>query len=110
LVEPENKRISIMRQCELLGLNRTSLYYRRRGQSEEDAVLMRLLDEQYTETPFYGYRRMTRFLQAKGDVVTHKRVFSFDEKTWFGSDLSEAGFIKAGQSTLAVSVSFERSG
>ncbi len=74
LVEPENKRISITRQCELLGLNRSTLYYRERPESEEDALLMRLLDEQYTATPFYGYRRMMHYLRSKGFQVNHKRV------------------------------------
>jgi len=74
LVEPENERISIKRQCELLGLNRSTLYYRERPESEEDALLMRLLDEQYTLAPFYGYRRMTVYLQQLGFRVNHKRV------------------------------------
>ena len=74
LVEPENERISIKRQCELVGLNRSTLYYRERPESEEDARLMRLLDEQYTLTPFYGYRRMTVYLQQLGFLVNHKRV------------------------------------
>lgn len=62
------------RQCELLGLNRTGLYYRRRTQSVRDGELMRLIDEQYTLTPFYGYRRMTVYLQQLGCRVNHKRV------------------------------------
>ncbi len=74
LVEPENERISVTRQCELLGLNRTGLYYRRTTESEEDGELMRLIDEQYTRTPFYGYRRMTVYLQNLGFRVNHKRV------------------------------------
>jgi putative transposase len=74
LVEAENERISVTRQCELLGLNRTGIYYRGRTQSVEDANLMRLIDEQYTRTPFYGYRRMTVYLQNLGFVVNHKRV------------------------------------
>jgi putative transposase len=74
LVEPGNKKISVARQCELLGLNRTGLYYRRRTQSVEDANLMRLIDELYTRTPFYGYRRMTHHLRQLGFSVNHKRV------------------------------------
>jgi putative transposase len=74
LVEPENERISAARQCELLGLNRTGLYYRARTESAEDSELMRLIDEQYTLTPFYGYRRMTVHLQNLGYRVNHKRV------------------------------------
>lgn len=74
MVEPGNKKISISRQCELLGLNRTSFYYQKQAEKEEDAVLMRLIDEQYTETPFYGYRKMTVYLQQLGFSVNHKRV------------------------------------
>jgi putative transposase len=74
LVEPGSKQISVSRQCELLGLNRTGFYYQKQAEKEEDAVLMRLLDEQYTETPFYGYRRMTVYLQQLGFSVNHKRV------------------------------------
>lgn len=74
MVEPGNKKISIVRQCELLGLNRTSFYYQKQSEKEEDAVLMRLLDEQYTETPFYGYRKMTVYLRSLGFSVNHKRV------------------------------------
>jgi putative transposase len=74
LVEPENDRISVLRQCQLLGLNRTGLYYRGRTESAEDGELMRLIDEQYTRTPFYGYRRMTVYLQNLGFAVNHKRV------------------------------------
>ncbi len=64
----------MLRQCQLLGLNRTGLYYRGRPESVEDGELMRLLDEQYTITPFYGYRRMTVYLQNLGFRVNHKRV------------------------------------
>jgi len=74
LVEPENENIPIIRQCELLGLNRSSFYYQKEAEKEEDAVLMRLLDEQYTRTPFYGYRRMTHYLRSKGFRVNPKRV------------------------------------
>ena len=73
-MEPENKRISISRQCQLLGLNRSTIYYAPREESAEDAELMRLIDQQYTETPFYGYRKMTVYLQNLGYQVNHKRV------------------------------------
>lgn len=74
LVEPGNEKVSVLRQCELLGLNRTGLYYRARGENARDGELMRLIDEQYTRTPFYGYRRMTVCLQQLGFRVNHKRV------------------------------------
>jgi putative transposase len=62
------------RQCELLGVSRASWYYQPRGESEENLALMRLLDEQYTRTHFYGIRRMTAWLQQQGHAVNHKRV------------------------------------
>ncbi len=74
MVEPDHQRISVRRQCELLGLNRSSVYYAPRPERVEDALLMRLIDEQYTKTPFYGYRRMTIYLQNLGHRVNHKRV------------------------------------
>jgi putative transposase len=80
LVEPENKQISIARQCQLLGLNRSTLYYQRQTEREEDARIMRLIDEQYTLTPFYGYRRMTVYLQSLGWRVNHKRVLRLMRK------------------------------
>lgn len=74
LVEPDNRKISIVRQCQLLGINRSTIYYRGRAENVDDAEIMRLLDAQYTETPFYGYRRMTVYLQNLGYQVNHKRV------------------------------------
>ena len=74
MVEAGNERISVRRQCELLGLNRSGVYYRERAEKAGDAELMRLLDEQYTRTPFYGYRRLTVWLQRLSYRVNHKRV------------------------------------
>jgi putative transposase len=74
LVEPDNEKISVLRQCQLLGLNRTGIYYRQRPESARDGELMGLIDEQYTSTPFYGYRRMTVYLRQLGFRVNHKRV------------------------------------
>ena len=63
-----------MRQCKLADLARSSYYYHAAGDSEENLWLMRVLDEQYTSTPYYGIRRMTAWLQASGHAVNHKRV------------------------------------
>lgn len=74
MVEPDHPHLSVVRQCELLSLNRSSLYYQPVEPSEEDLKLCRLLDEQYLETPFYGSRRMTAWLQRQGYDVNRKRV------------------------------------
>jgi putative transposase len=66
--------LSVRRQCELLGLNRSSLYHQPAGETSEDLRLMRLIDEQYTARPFYGSRRMTVWLTERGEEVNRKRV------------------------------------
>lgn len=73
-MEPEHCGISVRRQCELLGVSRSSLYYQPAGVSAENLALMRRLDEQYTRTPFYGSRRMTVWLREQGHDVNRKRV------------------------------------
>jgi putative transposase len=73
-VEPQHERISVARQCELLGLGRSGFYYRPRGESAENLALLRLLNEQYTRTPFCGVRRMTAVLRAAGYLINPKRV------------------------------------
>jgi putative transposase len=74
LIDLDHEEIPICRQCELLGVPRSSLYYRSRGDRGQDELLMRLIDEQYTQTPFYGSRRMTAWLASQGFPVNRKRV------------------------------------
>lgn len=74
IIEPKNKQISIMRQCELIELSRSSYYYESCGISEDNLLLMRLIDEEYTRHPFYGYRRLTAWLKRKGYAVNKKRT------------------------------------
>lgn len=78
LIEPAHPQLSVRRQCQLLGLHRSNLYYQPvRASGEENdrnLELMRRLDEQYTDTPFYGVRRMTAWLATQGYVVNPKRV------------------------------------
>lgn len=66
--------MSIRRQCELVGLNRASYYYKPATTSPLNLELMRIIDEQYLEAPEYGYRTMTEILRRKGYEVNHKRV------------------------------------
>src|SRR5581483_2415931 len=74
LIEPAHPALSVRRQCELLGLNRSSLYYEPTGEAAENLRLMRLIDEQYTAHPYYGSRRMTEWLVERGEEVNRKRV------------------------------------
>jgi putative transposase len=73
-VEPDHPHLSVARQCALLGLSRSSYYYRPVEVSAEELALLHRLDAQYTKTPFYGVRRMTAVLRHEGYVVNPKRV------------------------------------
>lgn len=70
----ENKELSIREQCRLVGVSRSGLYYEAEPESLENLGLMRLMDEQYTRTPFYGVRKMTWWLGEQGHTVNGKRV------------------------------------
>ena len=67
--DPLHAELSIQRQCELLGLERSSYYYQPRAESVETLALLRRLDELYMEWPFFGSRRM-----AAMPGVNRKRV------------------------------------
>ena len=62
------------RQCQLLGLSRSSLYYEPATETTDNLRLMRLLDAEYTAHPFLGSRRLTKWLIEQGEVVNRKRV------------------------------------
>ena len=66
MVDREHPKLPIVRQCALVGVSRSSLYYRPRGTSEEDLALMQAMDRQRLETPFYGSRRMKVWLERQG--------------------------------------------
>jgi putative transposase len=74
IIDPKDSTLSVSAQCRLLAIPRASFYYRPRGVADEDLTLMRLLDEQYLSTPFYGSRRMMRYLRSLGYLVGRKRV------------------------------------
>ena len=59
MVEPANNNLSIGEQCKLLSLSRSSFYYTRKGETAMNLMLMRQIDEQFLETPFFGVRQMT---------------------------------------------------
>jgi putative transposase len=74
MIELNHPRLSVRRQCELMGLSRSSLYYQPACETAENLHLMRQMDEQYLKTPFYGSRRMTVWLNRQGYAVNRKRV------------------------------------
>lgn len=66
--------LSIQRQCELLGIPRSTYYYEPRGETPANLWYIKLIDRQYLETPFYGVLRMTTWLQKQGYAINAKRV------------------------------------
>ena len=74
LIDEDSAELSIRRQCELLGLGRSTLYYEAAVETKANLHLMRLIDKQYLATPFYGSRRMAVCLSHAGHAVNRKRV------------------------------------
>ena len=62
------------RQCQLVGLSRSSRYYQPAAETAANLRLMRLIDREYTAHPFLGSRRLTQWLITQGEAVNRKRV------------------------------------
>lgn len=74
MVDKENSSLSLSHQCQILGLHRSGLYYAPCNESTENLEIMRLLDKQYLNTPFYGIRKLTAWLKGRGYHINKKRV------------------------------------
>lgn len=74
MVEPANTNVSIVEQCRLLSISRSGWYYEPKGESPLNLSLMRMIDEQFLNTPYYGSRQMARHLRRLGYCVSRKRV------------------------------------
>ena len=74
MIDPQHPEISIRRQCALVGLNRSTLYWKPAEETALNLTLMRMIDAQFMRTPCYGYRRMTVYLREQGQAVNGKRV------------------------------------
>ena len=70
----QHEKLSLSRQCKILGLSRSSVYYQKRPIKNEDLELMRLIDEKYLKIPVMGSRSMTTFLRRLGWKINRKRV------------------------------------
>ncbi|MBT8156085.1 IS3 family transposase [Epibacterium ulvae] len=74
MIEPNLKGLSVSKQCSLLSISRSSFYYEPTGESEMNLGLMRLIDKQFLENPFYGVRQMTWHLRNDDHLVNEKRI------------------------------------
>ena len=73
-INPNHSLIPIVRQCDLLGINRSTYYYQSCKDESYNLALMRLIDEEYTRYPFYGVEKMTALLKRQGHTVNPKRI------------------------------------
>jgi len=74
MIDPNHPRLSIVRQCALMSISRSTYYYTGKGESEKNLSLMREIDEQYLKTPWYGSRQMARHFRRQGYEIGRKRV------------------------------------
>jgi putative transposase len=74
MIEPDHSRLSIQRQCALVSISRSAFYYQPAGETPLNLALMRLIDEAFLETPWYGSRQMARHLRRQGYMVGRMRV------------------------------------
>jgi putative transposase len=74
MIEPDHPVLSVVRQCDLVSISRSGFYYRPAGETQFNLEVMRLIDAQFLETPWYGSRQMARYLRRAGYEVGRKRV------------------------------------
>ena len=74
MIDPTHPRLSLVRQCALVAISRSSFYYEGTGETALNLALMRLIDAQFLETPYYGSRQMTRHLRRQGYGLSRKRI------------------------------------
>ena len=74
MIDPDHPELSFVRQCELVSISRSGFYYQPAGETPLNLELMRLIDRQFLETPWYGSRQMARYLRREGYAVGRKRV------------------------------------
>jgi putative transposase len=74
MIEPAHAQLSVVRQCELVSISRSGFYYQPAGETPVNLMLMRLIDEQFLQTPWYGSRQMARHLRREGYTVGRKRI------------------------------------
>jgi putative transposase len=74
MLDKEDTRYSVREQCRILGINRSGLYYEPVPVSKETLEIMALLDEEHTRHPFYGVKKMTKFLKSKGYKIGKDKV------------------------------------
>ena len=74
MIERSHPKLSVGAQCRLLSISRSSFYHEPQSETDTNLALMRLIDRQFLDTPFYGVRQMTWHLRNEGHPVNEKRI------------------------------------
>ena len=74
MIDPAHPALSVVRQCELVSISRSGFYYQPVGERPANLALMRVIDEQFLETPWYGTRQMVCHLRRAGHAIGRERV------------------------------------
>lgn len=74
MIDNNNQDLSLNKQCQLLQINRSSYYYKSKGETQYNLELMKIIDQEYLKYPFYGSRQMARHLSRMGHHLSRKRV------------------------------------
>ena len=108
MIDREHEGLSISRQCQLIGLNRSTLYYRAVGESADTLALMRRIDGLYLEYPFYGSRQMVRPSGTRGKAGRSAPGAAADAAVGVAGDLPQATHQRREPGPSGVSVSAAR--
>lgn len=93
----KDNQLSIRRQCELLDINRSTVYFQPKGEGEENLCIMRLLDERHLDHPTHGVLQMQDFLFAIGLLINVKRVRRLLRKMGIMAHYPKRNLSKLGQ-------------
>ena len=74
MIDDNCRNLSIARQCDLLLINKSTYYYKAKGLTQRDLEIMKTIDEIYTEHPYFGARRMSKYLVPSGVLIGRKAV------------------------------------
>ena len=74
MIDSNYSNLSIALQCDLLSVNKSTYYYKQRGLTKQDLEIMKMIDEIYTEHPYFGARRMSKHLEPRGIIIGRKAV------------------------------------
>jgi len=100
MIETDNQELTIIQQCSLIGLSRSSYYYKPIGVTKEELDIMKEIDQIYTNHPYYGVKRITGQLRRQGNNYNHKRIARLMKIMGISAIMPKKNLSKAGKEHL----------